>query len=113
LLVYSVLYNIRLQDIAAILAQLNPLPTDQGFPAGSKFYVFHEVIDQNDGAIKVDEYYDMGKRKLKYNNFILLVLRQNLLFLNQGYVTEFRYCQKIGWGIQNYGQLGKKTALSQ
>lgn len=68
-------------DIAAILAKLNPLPTDQGFPAGSKFYVFQEVIDQNDGAIKVDEYYDMG------------------------YVTEFRYCQKIGWGIQNYGQL--------
>ena len=49
------------QDISAILTQLNPLPTDQGFPAGSKFYVFQEVIDQNDGAIKVDEYYDMGK----------------------------------------------------
>ena len=52
---------ICLQDISAILAQLNPLPTDQGFPSGSKFYVFQEVIDQNDGAIKVDEYYDMGK----------------------------------------------------
>ena len=37
------------QDIAATLSRLNDLPTDQGFPAGSKFYVFQEVIDQNDG----------------------------------------------------------------
>lgn len=51
-----------LKDIASILSRLDDLPTDQGFPAGSKFYVFQEVIDQNDGAIKVDEYYDTGRR---------------------------------------------------
>lgn len=68
-------------DIKAMLDGLNELPTDQGFPAGSKMYVYQEVIDQNDGAIKVDEYYDTG------------------------YVTEFRYCSKIAWGIQNYDQL--------
>ncbi|XP_046454250.1 alpha-amylase-like isoform X3 [Daphnia pulex] len=69
------------EDISATLSRLTDLPTDQGFPAGSKFYVFQEVIDQNDGAIKVDEYY------------------------NTGYVTEFRYCSKIAWGIKDYGQL--------
>lgn len=36
------------QDISAILSRLNDLPTDQGFLAGSKFYVFQEVIDQSD-----------------------------------------------------------------
>lgn len=49
------------KDIKAMLDGLNELPTDQGFPAGSKLYVYQEVIDQNDGAIKVDEYYDTGK----------------------------------------------------
>ena len=44
-----------------MLSGVNPLPTDQNFPPGSKFWVFTEVIDRNDGAIKVDEYYDMGK----------------------------------------------------
>lgn len=43
-----------------MLNGLNDLPTDQGFPAGSKMFVYQEVIDQNDGAIKVDEYYDTG-----------------------------------------------------
>lgn len=41
--------NLVCKDIAAMLSRLNDLPTDQGFPAGSKFYVFQEVIDQNDG----------------------------------------------------------------
>ncbi|ESO93717.1 hypothetical protein LOTGIDRAFT_228508 [Lottia gigantea] len=48
---------------------------------GGKALFYHEVIDQNDGAIKVNEYYDLGL------------------------VTEFRYCQKIAWGINNFGQL--------
>ncbi len=48
------------KDITATLSRLNDLPTEHGFPAGSKFYVFQEVIDQNDGAIKVDEYYNTG-----------------------------------------------------
>jgi alpha-amylase len=70
------------EDIAAILGKLKDLPTDQGFAPGSKMFVTQEVIDRNDGAVKVGEYYDTG------------------------YVTEFRYCQKIAQGIQNYGELG-------
>lgn len=50
-------------------------------PEGGRPVFFHEVIDQNDGAVKVTEYTPLG------------------------YVTEFRYCQKIAWGIRNFGQL--------
>ena len=50
-----------------MLSRLNKLPTDQGFPANSEFYVFQEVIDQNDGAIKVDEYYDTGQCEKNIN----------------------------------------------
>jgi len=32
-------------DIQDILAELNDLPTDQGFPEGSKPLIFQEVID--------------------------------------------------------------------
>jgi len=45
-------------------------------------FVYSDVIDRNDGAVKVDEYYDIGL------------------------VTEFRYCSRIAWGIADYGQLG-------
>lgn len=41
-------------------AGLKDLPTEHGFPPGAKFFVYNEVIDRNDGAIKVDEYYDIG-----------------------------------------------------
>lgn len=57
-----------------MLDRLKPLPTEHGFPAGSTFYVFQEVIDQNDGAIKVDEYYDTGK---EYDDFGGLGHRKN------------------------------------
>ena len=43
-----------------MLSRLKPLPTDQGFPAGSKFFVTQEVIDRSDDAVKVDEYFDTG-----------------------------------------------------
>ncbi len=51
---------IRLKDIAAILDRLVDLPTEQGFAPGSKLYVYQEVIDFDDEAIKVTEYYDTG-----------------------------------------------------
>ncbi|XP_071087740.1 alpha-amylase-like [Haliotis cracherodii] len=63
-------------DIKAIQERIKDLPE------GGKAFFFHEVIDQNDGAIKVNEYYDLG------------------------YVTEFRYCQKIAYGTHDFGQLG-------
>lgn len=43
-----------------MLSRVKELPTSHGFPAGSKLFVYSEVIDRNDGAVKVDEYYDSG-----------------------------------------------------
>ncbi|CAG0880034.1 unnamed protein product [Cyprideis torosa] len=69
-------------DIVGVLQRLKPLNVDQGFPAGSQFFVYQEVIDRNDGAVTVNEYFDTGL------------------------VTEFRYSQKIAWGAADFGQLG-------
>ena len=51
-------------------------------PKGGKPFIYHEVIDQNDSAIKVNEYYPNGR------------------------VTEFRFCQKIAQGARYFGELG-------
>lgn len=37
------------------------LNTDQGFPANTRPFFMLEVIDRNDGAVTVQEYYGMGK----------------------------------------------------
>lgn len=70
------------EDIAAIMSRVGNLPTLHGFAANSKMFVYSEVIDRDDGAVRVDQYYDVGL------------------------VTEFRYCMKLAWGINDYGQLG-------
>ena len=57
------------------------MPTKHGFSKDSKPFFYHEVIDRNDGAVLVSEYFHLG------------------------WVTEFRYSQKIGcaangdWGM--------------
>lgn len=38
----------------------NDLSTDHGFPAGTRPFFFHEVIDRDDGVVTVNQYYDMG-----------------------------------------------------
>jgi hypothetical protein len=48
------------QDIKAMLDRLRDLPIDQGFAPGSKLFVYQEVIDLNDEAIKATEYVDTG-----------------------------------------------------
>merc|ERR1712172_379784 len=71
------------EDIAGIQARLNSLPTRHGFKEDSRAFFYHEVIDRNDGAVLVDEYFDLG------------------------WVTEFRYSQKIGWAANgDWGQFG-------
>ncbi|XP_062602028.1 alpha-amylase-like, partial [Saccostrea cucullata] len=62
-------------DIKAIQDRTKDLPE------GGRPFFYHEVIDLNDGAIKVSEYTGLG------------------------YVTEFRYCPKIAEGIRNFGML--------
>ncbi|KAK3852672.1 hypothetical protein Pcinc_040753 [Petrolisthes cinctipes] len=70
------------EDLLEMMTLTPDLNTDQGFPANTRPFFFHEVIDRDDGAVTVQEYYGMGR------------------------VTEFRYSQKIAWGIQDIGQLG-------
>ena len=48
----------------AMLNKVKTLPTDQGFAPNSKLFVYTEVIDRNDGVVKVDEYYDHGRPQL-------------------------------------------------
>ncbi|XP_052722542.1 alpha-amylase-like [Crassostrea angulata] len=61
-------------DVKAIQDRVKDLPE------GGRPFFYHEVIDQNDGAVRVNEYYELG------------------------YVTEFRYCQKIAYGVHNFGE---------
>ncbi len=41
-------------------SRVKSLPTAHGFAANSKLFVYSEVIDRNDGAVRVDEYYNVG-----------------------------------------------------
>ncbi|KAA0192642.1 hypothetical protein HAZT_HAZT001198 [Hyalella azteca] len=68
-------------DLKAMMDLTNNLNTDQGFPANTRPFFYHEVIDRNDGAVTVQQYYGLGR------------------------ITEFRYCQKITWGIDDFSQL--------
>ncbi|XP_064112997.1 alpha-amylase-like isoform X2 [Macrobrachium nipponense] len=69
------------EDLKAMMDMTHDLNTEQGFPAGTRPFFAHEVIDRNDGAVTVQQYYGLGR------------------------ITEFRYCQKIAWGIQDPSQL--------
>ncbi|XP_055893860.1 alpha-amylase-like [Biomphalaria glabrata] len=64
------------KDLEGILAKTHDLPE------GGRPFFYHEVIDRNDGAIKVNEYFHLG------------------------YVTEFRYMQKVREGASDLGRLG-------
>ncbi|KAH9519299.1 Alpha-amylase A type-1/2 [Bulinus truncatus] len=67
------------KDLEAILTKTHDLPE------GGRPFFYHEVIDRNDGAIKVNEYFHLG------------------------YVTEFRYPQKVKEGAS--GDLGRLGAV--
>jgi alpha-amylase len=41
-------------------SRLTTLNTAHGFKQGAQPFFFHEVIDRNDGAVRVDEYFDLG-----------------------------------------------------
>ncbi|XP_050739705.1 alpha-amylase-like [Eriocheir sinensis] len=69
-------------DLEAIQGLTNDLNTNAGFPAGTRPFFFHEVIDQGGEPITVNEYFSVGR------------------------TTEFRFCKKIAWGINAFDQLG-------
>ncbi|EPY74923.1 Pancreatic alpha-amylase precursor isoform 9-like protein [Camelus ferus] len=70
-------------DMKAILDQLNNLNTNW-FPAGSKPFIYQEVIDLGSEPIKSSEYYENGR------------------------VTEFKYGAKLGTVIRKWD--GEKMA---
>lgn len=43
-----------------MVSRVKDLPTSHGFPLNSKLFVYNEVIDRDDGAVRVDEYYGIG-----------------------------------------------------
>ncbi|XP_064112999.1 alpha-amylase-like isoform X2 [Macrobrachium nipponense] len=69
------------EDLRAILELTHDLNTEQGFPAGTRPFFAHEVIDLGNGAVTPQEYYGLGR------------------------ITEFKYSQKIALGIQELDQL--------
>lgn len=64
------------KDIAEIQQKLKNLPE------GGRPFFYHEVIDQSNGPITSKQYTPLG------------------------YVAEFRYCQSIKEGIDDFGRLG-------
>lgn len=64
------------KDIEAIQQGLKDLPE------GGRPFFYHEVIDQSNGPVTTQQYTSLG------------------------YVTEFRYCQKLKEGIEDFGRLG-------
>ncbi|KAH3853812.1 alpha-amylase A-like [Dreissena polymorpha] len=64
------------KDIAAIQQNVKDLPE------GGRPFFYHEVIDQSNGPVTTQQYTSLG------------------------YVTEFRYCQKIKEGIEGFDRLG-------
>jgi len=69
-------------DLQAIEDMTKDLSTSAGFPGGQRAFFFHEVIDQGGEPITVDEYFGVGR------------------------TTEFRFCKKIAWGINDFSGLG-------
>jgi len=68
-------------DIEATLGRLNNLPTEHGFPAGARPFIFQEVIDLGGEPIKGDEYFHVGR------------------------VTEFKFSKGIGEVFRGYTAL--------
>ena len=53
------------EDILSMMSRVKDLPTDQGFAPNSKMFVYNEVIDRDDGVVRVDQYYDIGKASIR------------------------------------------------
>lgn len=68
-------------DLKVIYGKLNTLPTDHGFPAGSKPFIFQEVIDFGGEPIKGRDYFELGR------------------------VTEFKYGKELGGAFRGRNDL--------
>jgi len=68
-------------DMQEILSKVNNLPTEHGFPAGARPFLFQEVIESDSEPIKGREYFDLGT------------------------VTEFKYGKLLGEAFRGRNQL--------
>lgn len=58
-------------DLKAIFDGLNNLPTEKGFPAGTRPFIYTEVIDLGGEPIKGSEYVGLGRvTEFKYGKFL-------------------------------------------
>lgn len=58
-------------DLQALLGSLNDLPTDKGFPGGTRPFIFQEVIEAGSEPIKAYEYFGVGRvTEFKYGQFL-------------------------------------------
>lgn len=58
-------------DLQVISSRLNDLPTDKGFPAGTRPFIYQEVIDLGGEPIKGSEYVGIGRvTEFKYGKFL-------------------------------------------
>lgn len=65
-------------DLDLISKGLNNLPTEKGFPAGSRPYIYMEVIDQGGEPIKASEYYFIGDiTEFKYGRLLSDCMHKN------------------------------------
>jgi alpha-amylase len=90
-------------DLKYLLDQLNNLPTDHGFPAGARSFVFQEVIDLGGESITGDEYFGNGRiTEFKYGIYLGDAFRgfNELRHLfNWG---NFLFFLKLFWNLQNF-----------
>ncbi|XP_076811464.1 alpha-amylase A-like [Clavelina lepadiformis] len=81
-------------DLKVIFNALDDLPTEKGFPSGTRPFIVQEVIDQGGEPIKANEYFSLGRvTEFKYG----LNLASNL--------DKIQYLENFGedWGMMPEG----------
>jgi alpha-amylase len=84
-------------DLLTIRNLLNDLPTAKGFPAGSKPFIYQEVIDQGGEPITASEYFGIGRvTEFKYGRQLSDVFHKK---------TALKYLVNwgVGWGMMPDG----------
>lgn len=87
-------------DLKAIADRLNNLPTDKGFPAGARAFIYQEVIDLGGEPITGAEYVGIGRvTEFKYGKFLGEAFRGR---------NQLKYLKNFGEG---WGMLASGNAL--
>ncbi|EFX81580.1 alpha amylase [Daphnia pulex] len=84
-------------DLKVLSDRLDNLPTAKGFPAGSRPYIYMEVIDQGGEPITANEYFYIGRvTEFKYGRKLSDVFHKK---------TQLKYLVNwgVGWGLMPDG----------